>query len=238
MRRAAIRRRHANAPRLLAAVAAALGRVRRARVPGLRGCVLLRVARAQAARQCRSRSDSKARRSAGARAPRARVRERARSDRSAMCCRSPGRWTAPQWQSGRLVSAPRALLSDSRRLADGYPLAARFAALGGTGRLPTSVSAGSQPELRAARAASQMPRGRQPRLAAPTPRKPADDRAHLDVRRGARRRALRLHAADAHASRITSSSSPRWKPARGPWGSRSSSRATSRRGSASRRISR
>ena len=116
----------------------------------------------------------------------------------------------------------------------GYRLAARFAALGrGPPTIPhvhppgsrsRGVDGARRPTPTSVRHADRETTAAgandaRPRRPAPSPwYEPGDGRSHRPVRRGARRCPLRLHAADAHASRTISSCSRQSRRARAALG--------------------
>ena len=210
MRRDAIPRQPQTHRGCLRAVAQRLGVSADHVFPAYEDVFYYLLARAQAAGQCRCAAFAKL----------ADPLERARltrvfggelASRSAMSCRLPAGSTAPPGKAA-VVLARRAMLSDSRRFADRLSPAARFAALGRARRLirtsirriPTQDFARACAAREIARGVTRCRGGSVPTAAAaaarPQRRRAADRRSNLAcAHEAAQRRALRFHAADAHA---------------------------------------
>ena len=141
----------ADAERFITALAAQLGVTAGHVQAGLRGRLVLPLARAPAAGQRRSVRRA-ARRRAGARPPAPRLHAGSRRGRRLRAADSARRRTGRIVGDGPVVPARRAAVSVSRRLADGTSAAARLAAVGCSGRPPDDRGARS---VRAARGAQR-----------------------------------------------------------------------------------
>ena len=137
-RRGDLRRQRRRAQRFIAALTRTLGARRRCIDAGLRGRLVLPVARAPPAGQRRSVESAWTTR--GARAARAGVRAGPRAASSATCCRSPPRdpGRRPRWETGPWYFRAERMLPDPGRFADGLPPAAGFAAVGHESDYPYS----------------------------------------------------------------------------------------------------
>ena len=216
--------------RVRVATCRAPGRGRWQGLRSLRRCLVLPVARRQAAGQRRSLRFAP-RRCAGAQAPAPRLRARPRGTRGLRPADRPRPAPSGPVAIELLVPARPALLPDPRRFADRLSPAARFAALGRARRPALAACARPDPAFRAAAAAGGHPSRRRvlaldggwkqatragracdaERVARRRSNRPAAlrigwlRRSHRDQRRAAQRPPVRLHAAGSRARGLSRS---------------------------------